>query len=120
MNAIPVFYSEEMLAVSDCRGPGAAKPRPVVEAWQQAALPVQVHPILPASYEDLCVAHDPGFVLGVLGCQIANGFRNTRADVARSLPYTNGAMLCAASYLRIPRDRERGFHGKVNTDSTAT
>jgi acetoin utilization deacetylase AcuC-like enzyme len=98
MNAIPVFYSEEMLAVSDCRGPGAAKPRPVVEAWQQAALPVQVHPILPASYEDLCVAHDPGFVLGVLGCQIANGFRNTRADVARSLPYTNGAMLCAASY----------------------
>ena len=98
MNAIPVFYGEEMLADSDSRSPSASKPKPVVEAWESAGLPVQRHPIIPASYDDLCLAHDPGFVLGVLSRQIENGFRNTRADVARSLPYTNGAMICAAAY----------------------
>jgi len=98
VNVIPVFYCNEMLAESGCRSPGPSKPRPVVEAWLGARLPIQVHPIIPATYENLCLAHDPGFVLGVLSRQIENGFRNTSAEVARSLPYNAGAMICAATY----------------------
>ena len=40
MRAIPVFYSEEMLAESDTRSPSARKPGPVVDAWLAAALPI--------------------------------------------------------------------------------
>jgi acetoin utilization deacetylase AcuC-like enzyme len=53
-------------------------------------------PIVPATVEDLCLAHDPDFVRAVLAGESPNGFGNTREDVARSLPFTNGAMLNAA------------------------
>jgi acetoin utilization deacetylase AcuC-like enzyme len=98
MNAIPVFYSPEMLHESGCRSPGPMKPKPVVESWLAGGLPIQLHPVIPATYEDLCLAHDPGFVLGVLSQQVENGFRNTSAEVARALPYSSGAMICAATY----------------------
>lgn len=98
MGTIPVFYSDELLAESDTRSPSASKPRPVVEGWLAAGMPIEVHPIIPAAYEDLCLAHDPGFVLGVLAGELDNGFDNRRQDVARSLPYTSGAMVCAAQY----------------------
>jgi acetoin utilization deacetylase AcuC-like enzyme len=97
MNAIPVFYSDDMLAESDCRSPGASKPKPVVEAWELAGLPIERRPVIPATVEELCLAHDPDYVQLVLLGVLENGFRNTRPDVARSLPYTNGAMIGAAS-----------------------
>jgi acetoin utilization deacetylase AcuC-like enzyme len=92
VGTIPVFYSDELLAESDTRSPSASKPRPVVEGWLAAGMPIEVHPIIPATYEDLCLAHDPAFG------ELDNGFDNRRRDVARSLPYTSGAMVCAAQY----------------------
>ncbi len=93
---IPVFYSEHLLADAQSFSPSAAKPRQVLSAWQHAGLPISVHPITPASPMDLCLAHDPRFVHGVLNGTIPNGFGNTLPAVARSLPYTTGAMVSAA------------------------
>jgi acetoin utilization deacetylase AcuC-like enzyme len=97
MQAIPVFYSDELLADSDTRSPSASKPKPVVAAWKGAGLSIDVQPIIPATVEDLCLAHDPEFVNSILACKAENGFGNHRPDVARALPYTSGAMLGAAS-----------------------
>lgn len=97
MDRIPVFYAEEILAESDSRSPSAGKPRDVVAAWELAGLPIDLRPILPVSAEDLSLAHDPSFVRAILACEADNGFENRRPDVAKSLPYTNGAMLGAAS-----------------------
>ena len=94
--AIPVYYSEQLLADADSFSPSAGKPRPVIGAWQEAKLPIALHEFAPAAEIDLCLAHDPGYVRGVLTGALPNGFGNTRADVARSLPYTTGSMTAAA------------------------
>ncbi len=97
MNLVPVFYNDELLAESDSRSPSAGKPRPVVDAWVAAGLPIELRPVVPATIDELCLAHDPEFVRSILTCETPNGFGNQRADVARSLPYTSGAILGAAS-----------------------
>lgn len=97
MSVVPVFYGDELLADSDSRSPSAGKPKPVVDAWLAAGLPIELRPVVPATIDELCLAHDPAFVRSILACETPNGFGNTRADVARSLPYTSGAMLGAAS-----------------------
>src|ERR1019366_2882619 len=102
-----------MLADSDSRSPSARKPDSVVAAWKNAGLAIEMRPIVPATVEELCLAHDPSFVRSILASQAENGFGNTRADVARSLPYTNGAMVCAASLAldtRIACAPVSGFH----------
>jgi acetoin utilization deacetylase AcuC-like enzyme len=96
LNPIPVFYSEHLLAEAGSFSPSAGKPRHVLAAWQKAGLPIAVHSITPASEADLCLAHDPVYVRGVLDGKLPNGFGNTSPDVARSLPYTTGAMIAAA------------------------
>jgi acetoin utilization deacetylase AcuC-like enzyme len=98
MDAIPVFYAEEMLANSDSRSPSAGKPKPVVAAWERAGLPIELRPIVPATVDELCLAHDAAFVQNILACEAENGFQNRRADVAQALPYTTGALLGAASF----------------------
>jgi acetoin utilization deacetylase AcuC-like enzyme len=96
LQSIPVFYAEEMAAATDSFSPSAGKPRQVLAAWQKAGLPITVQSILPASEMDLCLAHDPVYVRGVLGGELPNGFDNTSLEVARSLPYTTGSMIAAA------------------------
>jgi acetoin utilization deacetylase AcuC-like enzyme len=95
LTSIPVFYSEQMVAETASFSPSAAKPRHVVAAWERDRLPITRHSFAPASELDLCLAHDPAFVRGVLGGELPNGFGNTSPDVARSLPYTTGAMIAA-------------------------
>jgi acetoin utilization deacetylase AcuC-like enzyme len=98
VDAIPVFYSDEMSTENDpSPSPSADKPRQVVAAWERAGLPIDVRPVVPATPEELSLPHDPAFVRAILACPADNGFGNNRPDVARSLLYTNGAMLCAAS-----------------------
>jgi acetoin utilization deacetylase AcuC-like enzyme len=95
-NCIPVFYCEEMLANSDSFSPSAGKPQHVVEAWTAASLPIRIESYQAATLDQLFRAHDPTYVRGVLSTKLPNGFGNRRADVARSLPWTTGAMLAAA------------------------
>jgi acetoin utilization deacetylase AcuC-like enzyme len=97
LSSIPVFYSESMLAETDSFSPSAGKPREVVGAWRSAKLPITVNTFVPASFSDLCLAHDPAYVRGILSGELANGFGDTSLEVARSLPYTSGAMMAAAS-----------------------
>jgi acetoin utilization deacetylase AcuC-like enzyme len=51
---------------------------------------------VPATFEQLCLAHDPDYVRSVLALRLANGFGNHLPEVAASLPWTSGAMLGAA------------------------
>ena len=94
---IPVFYTPKMVADSESASPSAGKPEKVVASWQGkfAIEIIEPHPVTVA---DLDRAHDPAFVRGVLDRKIPNGFGNRSAAVARSLPYTSGAMLSAARH----------------------
>jgi acetoin utilization deacetylase AcuC-like enzyme len=96
MRAIPVFYTEKLLADSGSYSPSATKPKYVVEAWRRASLPIEWRTVSPATVEDLCLAHHAEFVSSILAGTARNGFGNHRPDVARSLPFTTGAMLNAA------------------------
>jgi acetoin utilization deacetylase AcuC-like enzyme len=98
MRAIPVFYSDEVIADADSFSPSAGKPRAVVDAWRAAEMPIELRSIVPVTVEELSASHDAKFVRDVLDCRTENGFQNRREDVARSLPFTNGAMLCAARH----------------------
>jgi DNA polymerase III subunit epsilon len=64
--------------------------------WQRAQIPIALHSFAPAAELDLCLAHDPAFVQGVLRGELPNGFGNMSLDVAGSLPYMSGAMIAAA------------------------
>jgi acetoin utilization deacetylase AcuC-like enzyme len=96
VSSIPVFYSERVLAEIDSFSPSAGKPQHVVAAWQNAQFPVDLRSIEPVSEIDLSLAHDLAYVRGVLRAELPNGFGNTSREVARSLPFTTGAMVAAA------------------------
>jgi acetoin utilization deacetylase AcuC-like enzyme len=85
-------------ADSGSPSPSTGKPKAVLAAWEREGLPIELRPVLPVELDDFGLAHEPAFVRGVMAGEIDNGFRNRRADIARTLPYTSGAMLGAASY----------------------
>jgi acetoin utilization deacetylase AcuC-like enzyme len=96
MNQIPVYFTDQMVADACSYSPSARKPVEVVRSWLQLGALVNLNEPAPATFGDLCAAHDQQYVAGVLACQIDNGFRNRLPAVAASLPYTSGAMLAAA------------------------
>jgi acetoin utilization deacetylase AcuC-like enzyme len=96
--ALPVFYSPEMVANPSSFSPSAAKPALVVAAWQRLRLPIEVVAPVPATIDELALAHDRAHVEGLLDGRVPNGFGDRSRDVAASLPYTTGAMLSAARH----------------------
>jgi acetoin utilization deacetylase AcuC-like enzyme len=96
LNAIPVFFTPKMVAPSLSFSPSSAKPEKVVAAWQDSGIPVEIIDVPPIKVEDLCRAHDEGFVRGVLSGKLENGFENRSLDIAKTLLYTNGSMRDAA------------------------
>jgi acetoin utilization deacetylase AcuC-like enzyme len=93
---IPVYFTDRMVAPPQKDSPSASKPRAVVEAWRHLNLPLRFVEPEPVTRDDLCLAHDPAYVDGVLNCKHRNGFGNTDPGVAASLPFTTGAMVAAA------------------------
>jgi acetoin utilization deacetylase AcuC-like enzyme len=93
-----VVFCPEMLAPAQGFSPSAAKPGPVVEAWQQLWPNLNMRPSIPVSEQDFCRAHDLNYVRGVFDLRIDNGFGTRSAEVNASLPYTSGAMLTAARW----------------------
>jgi acetoin utilization deacetylase AcuC-like enzyme len=93
---LKVFFSERMVAHSASYSPSAGKPAQAVASWLANGFDIDIVEPLPVTNEQFCLAHDAGFVRGVLSCAIDNGFYNKNRDVADSLPYTSGAMLAAA------------------------
>lgn len=96
MNAIPVFFCEQMVADIASFSPSAGKPRHVMESWLRLGIPLHVMEPVSASVAQLCMAHDRDYVTGVLACRECNGFGDKNPAVATSLPWTSGAMLSAA------------------------
>ncbi len=94
---IPVYYTPEMVAESECFSPSAAKPAKVVGSWQ-SQFPIEYHVPTPATREDFYRAHDPAWVDKVLAGEVDNGFSNRSLEVAASLPWTSGAMLSGARH----------------------
>jgi acetoin utilization deacetylase AcuC-like enzyme len=96
---VKVFYTERQTASRNLSfSPSAQKPALVVAAWQQLGLPLEIIEPRPASLTDLCRAHDPAYVRGVLAGRIPNGFGNTSSEINATLPWTNGSMISAAEW----------------------
>lgn len=76
--------------------PSPEKPEKVVNSWRSKFHNIEVLAPVPATVEQLCLAHDREYVDGVLSCKLRNGFSNRDESVAKSLPFTSGAMLSAA------------------------
>lgn len=96
MKTIKIYYTPKQVADSGAFSPSAAKPAQVVEDWEASNFPLEIVRPQPCSTLDICLAHDPEYVKGVLECKQSNGFGNTREDVAASLPYTTGSFVSAA------------------------
>ncbi len=111
---LATYFRPEMVADSECYSPSAAKPAQVVATWLEAGLPLDLRSPAPATPEELSLAHEPGFVRALLAGEIPNGFGNRSLAVARSLPYTTGAMLAAGRAAVIERTAVAapcsGFH----------
>jgi acetoin utilization deacetylase AcuC-like enzyme len=96
LTAIPVFYSERMVADIESFSPSAGKPRGVVQSWCALELLLRIAPPQPVSVDQLCLAHDRDHVEDILACRANNGFSNKSPAVAEALPWTSGSMLSAA------------------------
>lgn len=109
-----VFYREEVNAVFDSDSPSPRKPGLVVRDWLDRGLAVRVVSPEPVTREDFYLAHRKQFVNAVLGLRRDNGFFNREECVARSLPYTTGAMVAAAFHAVTHRTSAcapvSGFH----------
>ena len=94
---VPVVFSEEM--VGDpwrAAAPGPLKARQVAQALRESGLPLEWVAPEPATRADLHRTHDPAFVDAVLACQRASAFGTLSEELARSLPYTCGAVHASA------------------------
>ena len=118
-----VVASPEMVASSESYSPSAQKPAAVLADWQAHALPLDVRAVVPATVNELCLAHDRAFVVDVLAGRRVNGFGNRSANVAASLPFTTGAMLTAARLVLTPGGPRAacapvsGFHHAGHTEA---
>jgi acetoin utilization deacetylase AcuC-like enzyme len=94
-----VYFTEKMTAKEQSCSPSAAKPTKVAKDWLQAfGDQIEIVRPGPASELDICMAHDPKYVKGVLTGNQSNGFGSFDESVIASLPYTSGAMISAAKY----------------------
>ncbi|MBN8506909.1 MAG: hypothetical protein J0L58_20780 [Burkholderiales bacterium] len=91
-----VVFDERMVAATRSFSPSSRKPGLVMQDWLQHWPSLNVVAPRMVARKHLAQAHDPEYVDGVLDCSIPNGFGNTDPDVARSLPWTVGAMVTAA------------------------
>lgn len=94
-----VFYTDAQDVPNNCSfSPSAGKPMEAVASWRALGIPLEVVTPEPASEAELALAHDRAYVRGVLIGKHPNGFGNTSADVAASLPWTTGSLLSATRH----------------------
>lgn len=114
MAAVPVFFSDQMVADSGGYSPSAGKPAQAVGSWFDAGFDIEVHCPAEATIDDLCMAHHPRYVMNVLDCVISNGHGNRSQELANTLPWTSGSMLSAARWAMtnggIACSPTSGFH----------
>ena len=91
-----VFYNPNMSTESFSFSPSAAKPAKAVADWVQRGLDIQIVDFEPVIAADLCLAHDPKFVRGVLKLMLPNGHGNKIKSVTDSCLWTVGSLVAAA------------------------
>lgn len=96
MDFIDVYYSPGQVSCPESTSPSPRKPALVVADWIEQGLPIRIVEPLPASREQIALAHAPTYVDGILNCELMNGFRGRQKEVADSLPWTCGSLLSAA------------------------
>lgn len=96
MELIDVYYSPRQVSFPESTSPSPRKPALVVADWIEQGLPIRIVEPLPASREQIALAHAPAYVDGILNCELMNGFRGRQKEVADSLPWTCGSLLSAA------------------------
>ncbi len=112
---LAVFYNvEQTVPDNQSFSPSAGKPAHVVNMYRYNPRVRVVNDWKPLTEDDISVAHDPTYVLGVLTGREKNGFGNTLASVAKSLPYTTGSFFNAAVYAyennTVAMSPTSGFH----------
>lgn len=120
---IPIFYRREQSCTAAVHfSPSAGKPKLVLADWlshPEIAQYIQIESFDPASDEILCGAHDPLYVKDVMSGKIANGFGTTSRAIAKSLRYTLGSVVAAATHvltaphgqgLQVAVSPTSGFH----------
>ena len=114
MDFIDVYYSPHQVSCPESSSPSPRKPAWVVADWIAQGWPVRIVEPIPASREQMALAHAPGYVEGILSCRLMNGFRGRQQDVADSLPWTCGSFLSAARGAlvngRVACSPTSGFH----------
>ncbi len=114
LNTIPIFFCADMLSDPGSFSPSAGKPKLALDSWEQLGMAIDVRVPLPVTLADLERAHASDFVRDVLALDTPNGFGTCDEKVARSLPWTSGAMLCAAreaiANRRVAVAPVSGFH----------
>lgn len=112
------LFAPAMVARPSSFSPSAEKPARAVADWQALGLDLAVHAPSPASEDDLLRAHDRAYVRDVLALRAPNGFGDRSAGVARSLPWTSGAMLSAARHaIAHARSRARRARASITPAS---
>ena len=96
MDFIEVYFSPRQVSCPDSASPSPRKPAWVVADWIAQDFPIGIVEPLPASREQLALAHSQKYVDGILNCELMNGFRGRQKDVADSLPWTCGSLFSAA------------------------
>jgi acetoin utilization deacetylase AcuC-like enzyme len=91
-----VYFNSRMSVEVAGFSPSPNKPAAAVSDWQERGLRVEVCDFEPVSEKDLCLAHDPDYVRGVLAGLISNGHGNFDPRVAESCRWTSGSMLAAS------------------------
>ena len=94
---IPVYFCDEMVAQSgNADSPSSYKPKHFVEALITGGYDVEIRRPEPVTTEDFYAVHYKECVDGIFALTWPNGFGTFSPSVAKSLPYTSGAMYCAA------------------------
>lgn len=114
MKFIDVYYSTRQVSSPESASPSPRKPELVVADWSLHKLSIRIVDPVPASREQLSLAHAGHYVDGVLAGVLPNGFNGYQKDVAESLPWTSGSFLsaarCALSNGLVACSPTSGFH----------
>lgn len=110
-----VFYNKQQTVESIIKdSPSARKPKLVLESWKKLGYPIEMMKVRPLTIDELCLAHDPAYVRGILNGNIKNGFDNKNKAIAKSLLWTTGSFVSAATYAHQHRESTfsptSGFH----------
>ena len=94
-----VFYDDrQQVESNESVSPSAGKPKLVLESWKKLGFPIDIKKVTPLTVDEICLAHDPDYVNGVINCELLNGFDNKNKEVAASLTWTTGSFASAAIY----------------------